>query len=129
MTSLFDDTAVEAVGTVAQGKPLDARALTRPLTDDDALVRRNAAMAIARLGPDIGDGDVLVPALNENLYFWHHHVRGWSIEALQRLSSPRATEAALRYLMTARWDPMPKSGDLPPGASMPKQVAARMAAG
>ena len=119
--------AVEAIGTVAQGRPFDARVLARPLADDDALVRRNAAIAVARLGPDIGDGEDLVALLSDNLYFWHHHVRGWSIEALQRLAAPRATQTALQYLMTTRWDAMPKSGDTPPGARAPKHVATQAA--
>ena len=119
--------AVEAVGTVAQGRPFDARLLIDALRDEDALVRRNAALAVARLGPDLRGDDALVPLLADNLHFWHHHVRGWSIEALQRLKSPRATQAALRYLMTARWDHTPKSGDTPPGARAPKRTIAQAA--
>ena len=114
--------AVEALGTVAQGTDFDAEILAAPLADDDALVRRNAALATARLAPEIGGRDDLVPALAENLYHWHHHVRGWSIEALQRLASPAAKDVALRYLAAARWDPMPKSGDTPTGAPAPKGV-------
>ena len=114
--------AAEAVGTVAQGTQFDANVLAAPLTDEDALVRRNAALATARLAPEIGVRDDLVPALAENLYYWHHHVRGWSIEALQRLASPAAKDVALRYLAAARWDPMPKSGDTPTGAPATKGV-------
>ncbi len=114
--------ATEAVGTVAQGTDFDGTALAAPLADADALVRRNAALASARLAPEIGVRDDLVPALAENLYHWHHHVRGWSIEALQRLASPAAKDVALRYLAAARWDPMPKSGDTPTGAPAPKGV-------
>ncbi len=117
--------AVEAMGTVAQGRPCEAAPLAQALLDDDALVRRNAALSVARLGSDLVNADRLVPLLADNLYHWHHHVRGWSIEALQRLPSKAATAAALRYLMAARWDPMPKSGDTPPGASSPKKVVAR----
>ncbi|MCY3810209.1 MAG: HEAT repeat domain-containing protein [Gammaproteobacteria bacterium] len=120
--------AVEAVGTVAQGREIDATVLRGPLADEDALVRRNAAMAAARLAPDLRDDDVLVPLLADNLYFWHHHVRGWAIEALQRLNAPAATHAALRYLMTARWDHTPKSGDTPPGARAPRRVVAKASA-
>ena len=117
--------AVEAVGTVAQGTSFDHLELAQPLADEDALVRRNAALAIARLSTEIGNDDALVPALADNLLHWHHHVRGWAIEALQRLESPAAQCAAMRYLSTARWDPLPKSGDTPPGAMSPKRVAAR----
>ena len=63
--------AVEAVGTVAQGTDFDAEILAPPLGDDDALVRRNAALATARLAPEIGGRDDLVPALAENLCHWH----------------------------------------------------------
>ena len=74
--------SVEAAGTIAQGTPVGASKLLAPLQDEDALVRRNAATAAARLARNLTNPDVLVPALTENLYFWHHHVRGWSIEAL-----------------------------------------------
>ena len=108
--------ATEALGTLAQRQTVDIAPLTATLADDDALVRRNAALATARLAPDIRAGEALVNSLVDNLYHWHHHVRGWAIEALQRLRSPAATQAALRYLATTRWDPTPKSGDVPPTA-------------
>ena len=114
--------AAEAVGTVAQGTDFDAGILAAPLADDDALVRRNAALATARLAPEIGVRDDLVAALAGNLHHWHHHVRGWSIEALRRLRSPVAKDAALRYLAAARWDAMPRSGDTPTGAPAPRGV-------
>ena len=103
--------AAEAVGTVAQGTPFDYTRLATPLADNDALVRRNAALAVARLAPDIGDDESLISALADNLLHGHHHVRGWSVEALQRLRSTDSQRTAMRYLATTRWDPMPKSGD------------------
>ena len=115
--------AVEAMGTVAQRQPTPAHDLAAPLTDDDALVCANAALAAARLAEDLEDADELVPALRDNLAHWHHHVRGWAVEALLRLRSPRATAAAIAHLRTARWDPMPKSGDVPPSATAPTQTA------
>ena len=114
--------AVEAVGTVAQGTPFHHALLARPLADEDSHVRRNAALAIARLSPDIEDDVELVPLLADNLLHWHHHVRGWAIEALQRLRSERARTTAMRYLSTTRWDPAPKSGDTPLGAKSPRVV-------
>lgn len=114
--------AVEAIGTVAQRQPTPAHHLAAPLMDDDALVRANAALAAARLAEDFDDADDLVPALRANLAHWHHHVRGWAIEALLRLPSPLATEAAIAHLHTARWEPKPKSGDVPPGATVPKRA-------
>ncbi|MCY4095409.1 MAG: hypothetical protein OXG05_09850 [Gammaproteobacteria bacterium] len=49
-------------------------------------------------------------------------VHGWSIEALQRLTSPEATKVALQYLVTTRWDHTPKFGDTSPDARAPKHV-------
>ncbi len=120
--------AVEALGTLSQGQPLDAAKLLSALRDEDALVRRNAATAAARLAPDLIEPDTLVSDLADNLYFWHHHVRGWAIEALQRLGTQQATRAALHYLMAARWDPVPKSGDTPPGARAPRRAVREEAA-
>ena len=54
----------------------------------------------------------IVERIDQNLSHWHHHVRGWSIETLQRLDSPTATRLALNYLMAARRDPAHKSGDI-----------------
>ena len=113
--------AFEAIGT-AQGSQVEASLLTDALSDEDALVRRNAAMTIAGLGPNLDDDETFVSLLAENPYFWRHHVRGWSIEAPQRLTSPKAPQEALRYLMTTRWDHTPKSGDTPPDAHTSKHV-------
>ncbi|MEC9284672.1 MAG: hypothetical protein VYC36_01735, partial [Pseudomonadota bacterium] len=52
--------------------------------------------------------------VTDNLYHWHHHVRGWSIEALLRFQDAQAMKSALSYLSSARWDETPKSGDRPP---------------
>ncbi len=106
--------AVEALGMLTQRQvKLDAAvvdALSRALYDEDAIVVRNATFAISRLGAKACT-DKIVDRLNENLFHWHHHVRGWSIEALQRLDDARALQLALRYLMSARWDPSAKSRD------------------
>ena len=106
--------AFEALGMLTQRQTtLDAEVvdeLTQALHDEDAMVVRNATFAISRLGAKAST-DEIVDRLNENLFHWHHHVRGWSIEALQRLDDPRALQLALHYLMSARWDPSAKSGD------------------
>lgn len=115
--------AIEANGT-AQGSQVEASLLTDALSDEDALVRRNAAITIAGLGPNLVDDETFVSLLAENLYFWHYHLRGWSIEALQRLTSPKATQEALRYLMTTRRNHTPKSGDTPPDARISKHMVA-----
>lgn len=109
--------AVEAIGMVCQHdeRLTDAisSALTDGLTDEDALTRRNAVFAVARLAPRSCTPDVVL-RLIDNLHHWHHHVLGWSVEALQRMHDPAATAAVIRYLNTTRWDPSPKSGDRQP---------------
>ena len=85
------------------------------MDDEDAIVVRNATFAISRLGGKACT-DSIVDKIDRNLSHWHHHVRGWSIEALQRLKDSRAMELALKYLMSARWDPALKSGDREPTA-------------
>lgn len=106
--------AYEALGLITQQQTkLDAGvvdAFTKGLSDEDAIVVRNATFAISRLGAKAST-DEIVDRLNGNLDHWHHHVRGWTVEALQRLDDPRAVQLALRYLTSARWDPATKSGD------------------
>ena len=106
--------ATESLGMLTQQQAaLDVAvvdALALALKDEDAIVVRNATVAIARLGARACT-DHVVDRLHDNLFHWHHHVRGWSIEALQRVGDPRALQLALRYLMSARWDPAAKSGD------------------
>ena len=99
--------AVEALGTVTERTGGDP-AIADGLEDEDAWVRRNAVVSLARAGAGQADP---VPALAANLYHESHQVRGWTIEALQRLDDPRAREIAVRYLNTTRWDHHPKSGD------------------
>ena len=103
--------AAEAIGTVGQGSDTVPAELVGALGDDDALVRQYAAVSVARLGARAGSLPGVVDALKENLAHGHHHVRGWSIEALRRLGTPDALDAALDYLMTTRWDYAPWSGE------------------
>ena len=103
--------AAEAIGTVGQASALVPAELVDALGDDDALVRQYAAISVGRLGPRAGALPGVVDALKQNLVHCHHHVRGWSIEALRRLGTPEALNAALDYLMTARWDHAPWSGE------------------
>ena len=109
----------EALGMVLQADatlPADVvEALGNGLDDEDAIVVRNATFAISRLGGKACT-DSIVDKIDRNLSHWHHHVRGWSIEALQRLKDSRAMDLALTYLMSARWDPALKSGDREPTA-------------
>ncbi len=103
--------AIESVGIVGQVASEAPSELVDGLRDDDALVRHHAALAAARFGPKAGALPGIVDALRENLYHGHHHVRGWSIEALQRLGTHDGLDAALRYLMAARWDYAHTSGE------------------
>ena len=99
---------IEALGMITQQqKTLDAAvidAFTQALGDHDAIVARNATFAIAQSGAK-ACSLAIIDGLNANLFHSHHHVRGWSIEALQQLDDPRALSLALRHLSAARWDP------------------------
>ena len=105
----------ESLGLIAQAcKEVSnevIRVLSEALVDEDAIVVRNATFSISQLGAAVST-QTIVERIDQNLSHWHHHVRGWSIETLQRLDSPTATRLALNYLMAARWDPAHKSGDI-----------------
>ena len=103
--------AAEAIGTIGQASDVAPEELVDALGDDDALVRQYAAVSVARLGERAGSLPGVVDALKDNLAHDHHHVRGWSIEALRRLGTPDALAAAVDYLMTTRWDHAPWSGE------------------
>ncbi|MDE0451426.1 MAG: phytanoyl-CoA dioxygenase family protein [Gammaproteobacteria bacterium] len=103
--------AIESVGIVGQVASEAPVELVDGLRDDDALVRHHAALAVARFGPKAAALPGIVDALRENLYHGHHHVRGWSIEALQRLGTRDGLDSALRYLMATRWDYAHTSGE------------------
>ena len=100
--------SVGIVGQVASGAPVE---LVDALRDSDAIVRHHAALSTARFGPKAAALPGIVDALRDNLYHDHHHVRGWSIEALQRLGTPDGFDAALKYLMATRWDHSHTSGE------------------
>ena len=87
-------------------------ALLQLITDEDALTTRNAVFSIARLGP-LARTETIVNTLKKNIFHWHHHVRGWTVEALLRIEDPEATAFIIKYLNMSRWDPAPKSGDRP----------------
>jgi hypothetical protein len=95
--------AAEALGTAAQGgPPVGAPSLAAALLDDvSPEVRRNAALSLARIGPQAADA---VPALTRGMTDENHYVRGFSVFALQRIGTPEATRALIRHLQTMRWD-------------------------
>ena len=109
--------ALESLGLVishtASIERICLTALSAGLVDEDAIATRNATFAIARLGNRAATTEI-VQRVAENLYHWHHHVRGWSIEALLRFQDTQAMTSAVSYLSSTRWDETPKSGDRPP---------------
>ena len=106
-------TAIDALGSIAQGVPLDAlgRMLEadRPDWHDEASrrwiprdqVRTNAATVCARLGSAAAplEGQ-LFKALDDPC----GHVGSFAMNALTRLGSPSAARAAMDYLYSQRWD-------------------------
>ncbi|HIM11907.1 TPA: phytanoyl-CoA dioxygenase, partial [Candidatus Poribacteria bacterium] len=70
------------------------------LTDDEDLVRRNAALSLARIGKN---ASAALPALSEALYDDNHFVRAFSLQALERIGTQEATETSIDYLRSARW--------------------------
>lgn len=103
--------AIESVGIVGQSESEAPVELVDAIRDPDAIVRHHAALSAARFGRKAAALPGIVDALSDNLYHDHHHVRGWSIEALQRLGTPDGFDAALKYLMATRWDHSHTSGE------------------
>ena len=63
-------------------------------------MRFNASLALARLGlaaaPATG-------ALVESLRDGNHYTMGYAVEALERIGTPEADRAIIRFLEIARW--------------------------
>ena len=76
--------------------------LTKALTDEVDLVRRNATLSLAKIGQRATQA---VSALTEALTDPDHLVRGFSVQALERNGTPQAMPALLDHLRTARWCP------------------------
>ena len=108
-------TATDALSSIRRHIPTFIDPLERLLTDqrpgwDEELtrhwtagdqVRTNAAMAFARLGPAAAPAiDSLSAALDDPC----GHVGAFALNALQRLDSPAAQQAAFDYLQAQRWD-------------------------
>ena len=98
--------AADALGITGQGtaitRDVASRELIIAMDDEEALVRRNAALSLARLGPAAtGAVGVLECALDEE----DHYVRGYAVQALRRIATPRASTVLLNHLEIARWDP------------------------
>ena len=98
--------AADALGITGQGtaitRGMAARDLIIAMDDEEAIVRRNAALSLARLGPAAaGAVEALECALDEE----DHYVRGYAVQALRRIATPRASAVLLNHLEIARWDP------------------------
>ena len=74
--------------------------LAERLTDDEDLIRRNAALSLARIGKK---ASAALPALSEALYDNNHFVRAFSLQALERIGTEEATKTSVDYLRSARW--------------------------
>ncbi len=100
--------AVEALG-LQDASPGIIAALATSLTDEVDEVRFNAALALARHGPAAEPAtDALLAALDDG----NRYVPGYAIEALERIGTPRATQALLTHLKGARWCPLTSNNSL-----------------
>jgi HEAT repeat protein len=68
--------------------------------DENTQVRRNAALALARIGPCAEES---VPSLAVALDDGDRYVRGKAAHALKRIGTPDALNALIGFLETARW--------------------------
>ena len=92
---------------MAQGTSDAVPALIDALSDEDETVRRNASLAVAKLGP-MAEG--AIDALSNILNDPNRYALGNAAEALKRIGTPDATEILIDHLMTARWCPVTRQG-------------------
>ena len=101
--------AADALGIIhggAERAASAAAALAGAIEDDDEVVRRNAALSLARVGAGAGEAaDQAAAALAAGLADESHYVRGYAVLGLRRLDTPRARRELLAYLESARWGP------------------------
>lgn len=100
--------AVEGLG-LKKGCPAAAEALAATLFDGDDEVRFNASLALARLGPAAAPA---IGALVEALRDGNRYTVGYAVEALERIGTPEAHQALIRFLKIARWCPITTTGNL-----------------
>ena len=101
--------AVEALGLKNAPPPAAAEALAAALFDVDDEVRFNASLALARLGPCAAPATgALVEALRDG----NRYTMGYAVEALERIGTPEADRALIRFLKIARWCPVTTTGSL-----------------
>ena len=97
--------AADALGLAGQRPhvaPGVAAQLAKMMADRSAIVRRNAALSLARLGPAAA---CATPQLADALAEENHYVRGYATLALRRIGTTSAQAALLDHLEMARWDP------------------------
>ena len=100
--------AVEALG-LKRGTEAAAAALAGALFDGNDEVRFNASLALARLGPAAAPATgALVEALRDG----NRYTMGYAVEALERIDTPEARRALVRFLKIARWCPLTTNGSL-----------------
>ena len=91
---------MHALGVAGQRGTDAVPTLAGALTDEEAIVRNEASLALARTGARAeGATQALIAALEDD----DRYVRGNSVHALYRIDTPDSREALLRHLMAARW--------------------------
>ncbi len=93
--------ATEALGISISSRDKAVSSLCSALTNDpDDETRSHAALALWRLGPRAHRA---IPSLIKALYDGDRYVQGYTLEALQRIGTPEAINAALENLRSSRW--------------------------
>lgn len=92
--------AVEALGHLGPGPANALAALEAALSDSDMEVATNAALALVRWG---SAAEPVTPALLRCLRAGNRYLRGYAVEALQRIGTPAALTPLLDYLKASRW--------------------------
>ena len=95
--------ALEALRSLGPVKESSIHPITNALHDSDYRVRRNAALALCHLGEA---GESAVAALLEVLEDENRYNRFYAALALRRIGTPKATNALMDSLFTARWCPL-----------------------
>lgn len=98
--------AVEALG-LKPGRGDSVAALIGALGDTDDEVRFNAGLALARIATTSPSAvEAAVPALARGLRDPNRYVRGYAVEALERIGSQQSLAAMVPMLKDSRWCPM-----------------------
>lgn len=92
--------AAEGLGMHAPATQKHLSAIIDRLQDDEAEVAFNATLALVRLGDAAEEA---VEALANCLHAENRYVRGYAVDALDRIGTPEAHRAVIEYLKPARW--------------------------